>query len=193
MKNYALALVLVATLAMPVVAPTLAYAQTPTVQTQDEAKYQLIQLLLQLIALYQAQLEAMQSEPILEEPEEEIVEEREVIEVTSQNPNEFVEREEDLDRTVTLATFSVYAEKEDLDGSTFRALVRDLPYGKPAVKYTCPDVIKKGDTRTCRIKVTGVGGYSAIRYSIQDVLIEATDGSDYKGKFSAVEGIIKDK
>jgi hypothetical protein len=165
---------------------------TPTVIAADEPKYQLIQLLLQLIAMYQAQLDSMQSEPVLEQPEQKIVEKKDVISVTSQGPGEFVERSEDLSKTVTLATFAVYAEKESLSGSTFRALVRDIPYGEPRVIYSCPD-IKKGATKTCRVKVTGVGGYSAIKYSIQDVQIEAQDGSVYRGKFPAVEGLIKNQ
>lgn len=192
MKKYTFCLILIAILGVSFVTPSHAQAQTPTVIASDEAKIQLIQLLLQLIAQYQAQLEAMQvkEEIIVPEP---VLEGREVITVTSQKPGEFAERSEDLSRTVTLASFAVYAEKESLNGSTFRALVRDIPYGQPRVQYTCPNVIKKGDIKTCRVKITGVGGYSAIKYSIQDVEIEATDGTDYKGKFEPVQGIIKDK
>jgi len=177
-----------------------------TTLSSDQIKLQLIQLLLQLIEKYQAQLAEMQQnqvqedveiddekETVKEVEEEAESDEREIITLTSQGVGEWVERSEDLSKTITLAVFDVYAEKEDLNGTTFRATVRDIPYGAPRIKYTCPDLIEKGETKSCRIKIENVGGYSAIKYKITDVVIEATDGSEYKNKFSAVEGYIADK
>lgn len=185
-------------------AQTVSSVQQATLSS-DQVKLQLIQLLLQLIEKYQAQLaemqkntnqEAVETEDIEADEEvedEEEPEEREVITLTSQGVGEWAERSEDLDKTVTLAVFDIYAEKEDLDGTTFRVTEKGLPYGKPALKYTCSDVIEKGETKSCRVKVTGVEGYSGIKYKITDVTIEAVDGTEYKSKFPAVEGYIADQ
>ena len=187
-------------------------SEQQTMLSSDDVKLHLIQLLLQLLEQYKAQLAEMQQNQDREEKEEKKAnkkkeaaekaekeeqedeekaepEEREVITLTSQGVGEWVERSEDLDATVTLAVFDIYAKREDLNGTTFRALVQNVPrYTK--ITYTCPEIIQKGDTKNCRVKITGAGGYNGIKYSIQNIMIEAVDGTVYKNKFPAVEGYI---
>lgn len=105
----------------------------------------------------------------------------------------------DFSKDVTLAIFEITALKNDLDGRTFNAIVKGLIYpSQESIKYVCPDVIKKGETKSCRIKVRGLGssgvGRTGINYTITDISIGVVDSSKtYKNNFAAVTGYIADQ
>jgi hypothetical protein len=105
----------------------------------------------------------------------------------------------DFSKDVTLAVFDITALKNDLNGKTFSASVKGVLYpSQEVVKYVCPELIKKGETKTCRIKVGNLSssgiGRTGINYSITDVSIGVVGSSKiYKNVFPAVTGYIADK
>lgn len=99
----------------------------------------------------------------------------------------------DFSKGVNLASFEIFAKKKKLDGRTFHVTVKGLKYPE-VVSLSCPDLIKEGQRKICKVMLKNPNRFDTLEYSITDISIQEAGGSTiYKNEFPAVEGVIKDQ